>query len=326
MKLLRGRSWTVGSAVLVAFLAGATWIAVEYRQDLNAARERVGAGSAVVQTACGPIEYAEAGSGPAVLVVHGAGGGFDQGMDLAGELANSGFRVIAMSRFGYLRTPLPQDASAAAQADAHACLLDALGTSTAAVIGVSAGAPSSLQFALRHPNRCTALALLVPAAYAPRPDNAPSLKTPPATQALFDTALRSDFLLWAAIHVARDTVLRAILATPPEVVRSAPADEQARVGRILERILPVTLRRQGLLNDAAVTSNLRREPLERVTVPTLAVSLKDDQFGTLDGARHAASTIPGARLAIFETGGHVWVGHHAEMLALLREHLGRRER
>ena len=33
----------------------------------------------------------------------------------------------APSRFGYLRTPLPSDASPAAQADAHSCLLDALG-------------------------------------------------------------------------------------------------------------------------------------------------------------------------------------------------------
>src|SRR6185503_12072375 len=104
------------------------------------------------------------------------------------------FRVIAMSRFGYLRTPLPADASPAAQADAHACLLDALKISRAAVIGASAGAPSSMQFALRHPDRCSALVLLVPAAYVPRADSAPSMKTPAWTKFLFDTALRSDFL------------------------------------------------------------------------------------------------------------------------------------
>jgi hypothetical protein len=38
-----------------------------------------------------------------------------------------------MSRFGYLRTPLPSDPSAAAQADAHACPLDALGIRHAAL-------------------------------------------------------------------------------------------------------------------------------------------------------------------------------------------------
>ena len=54
-------------------------------------------------------------------------GGFDQGLELGDGLVRAGFRLIAPSRFGYLRTPLPADASAEAQADAHASLLDALG-------------------------------------------------------------------------------------------------------------------------------------------------------------------------------------------------------
>jgi pimeloyl-ACP methyl ester carboxylesterase len=125
-----------------------------------------------------------------------------------------GFRVIAMSRFGYLRTPLPADASAGAQADAHACLLDALGIERVAIVAASAGAPSSMQFALRHPQRITALVLMVPAAYVPRPANAPPMVTPPFTRFLFDTALRSDFLFWAATRLARPTLIESILATP----------------------------------------------------------------------------------------------------------------
>jgi 2-hydroxy-6-oxonona-2,4-dienedioate hydrolase len=61
-----------------------------------------------------------AGEGPPGLVVHGAGGGYDQALAFGEPLARSGFHVITMSRFGYLRTPLPSDASSAAQADAHA--------------------------------------------------------------------------------------------------------------------------------------------------------------------------------------------------------------
>jgi pimeloyl-ACP methyl ester carboxylesterase len=73
---------------------------------------------------------------------------FDQGIAFAGCLANKGIRVIAMSRFGYLQTPMPIDASAEAQADAHVCLLDALGIQQAAIAGGSAGAPSALQMAI----------------------------------------------------------------------------------------------------------------------------------------------------------------------------------
>lgn len=154
--------------VLAGALAGVLALLVygDYQVDLRRASERIANGSRIATTACGPVEYAVAGDGPPVLVVHGAGGGFDQGMEFGQALVRRGFRVIAMSRFGYLRTPRPPDASPAAQADAHACLLDALHIRRVAVVGASAGAPSSMQFALRYPDRTRALVLLVPAACA----------------------------------------------------------------------------------------------------------------------------------------------------------------
>jgi pimeloyl-ACP methyl ester carboxylesterase len=246
-------------------------------------------------------------------VVHGAGGGYDQGLDFARHLVDGGFRVIAMSRFGYLRTPLPSDPSAVAQADAHACLLDALGIRHAAVIGASAGAPSSMQFALRHPERCTALVLLVPAAYVPRPAGASPLQTPAGTAFLFDTALKSDFLFWAAIKLARQTVIRAILATPPAVLEMAPADEQARIAQVLDHILPISPRRHGLVNDAAVVASLPRYELERIAVPTLVMSTADDLFGTFDTAGYTVEHIPRARFVSYPSGGHLWVGHQKEI-------------
>jgi pimeloyl-ACP methyl ester carboxylesterase len=307
----------------VLLVAGLTALVyTSYWRDIDRAFQHISTGSQIAQTPCGPIEYATAGEGDPVLVVHGAGGGFDQGMEFAKDMAASRLHVIAMSRFGYLRTPLPADASAAAQADAHACLLDALGIQRAAIIGASAGAPSSMQFALRHPERCTALVLLVPAAYVPRPGGAPPMKTPAWTEFLFDTALRSDFIFWAAIRFARKTVIGAILATPPAVVENASADEQTRVQQILDHILPVSPRRPGLVNDAAITSSLPRYELERITAPTLVMSVADDRFGTYDGARYTAEHIPRARFIGYPSGGHVWVGHQkegsAEIVAFLK--------
>jgi pimeloyl-ACP methyl ester carboxylesterase len=293
-----------------------------YRRCIDQAYARVSTGSRIAQSPCGPIEYAVAGEGPPLLVVHGAGGGFDQGLEIGARLSRSGLRVIATSRFGYLRTPLPADASATAQADAHACLLDALHIERAAILGVSAGGPSALQFALRHPDRTAALVLLVPAAYAPRPDHAPPTRMPRGTAFLFDTALRSDFLFWAASKVARPTFIRAILGTPPGVVASASADEQARVQLILEHILPVRPRRLGLLNDAAVTSSLPRYELERVTAPTLVISGADDLYGTFDGALYTAEHVPHARFIGYPSGGHMLVDRNAgatsEVIAFLK--------
>ncbi|HYC35572.1 MAG TPA: alpha/beta hydrolase [Usitatibacter sp.] len=307
------RRWLGAAAAVVAVTVFAI-IAAHYSRDISAARARIASGARTVATACGPIEYAEAGTGPSLLVVHGAGGGFDQGMDFFAGLPQRGFRVIAVSRFGYLGTPLPADASAAAQARAHACLLDALGIRATAIAGGSAGAPSATEFALLFPDRTTHLVLLVPALYVPRPGGAAPVTTPPGTQMLFDTALRSDFLFWAAIRAAPDLVTRALLATPPAVVDAASADERARVRRIMEHILPVAPRRLGLLNDAAVTSSLPRYELERITAPTLVVTARDDLFGTWDSAEYTARHIPGARLIGHERGGHLLVGHEAEQL------------
>lgn len=307
-------------APLVAAPGGLIY--VRYRRDMGRARRRLAKGdSKVIATACGPIEYAVAGKGAPVLVVHGAGGGFDQGMNFAEPLVNAGFQVIAMSRFGYLRTPMPSDASPAAQADAHACLLDALAIKQAAVIGASAGAPSSMQLALRYPERVKRLVLLVPAAYVPRPDDAPSLKTPPGGRFLFNTALKSDFLFWLAPKIARDVVVRGILATQPEVLKKASTEEQVRAKKVIEHILPITQRRLGLINDGAITSSLERYPLEHIGTPTLVISCADDLFGTFESARYIAQHVPNARFIGYETGGHLWVGHQHEIVAEIADFL-----
>jgi pimeloyl-ACP methyl ester carboxylesterase len=316
----RRRALIVGAA-LVGVIGALTYAA--YRPSLERARARISTGSRIAASRCGPIEYGEMGEGPPILVVHGAGGGFDQGLEMGEGLARAGFRVIAPSRFGYLRTPLPADGSAEAQADAHACLLDALGIGSAAVIGVSAGAPSVLQLALRHPDRTRALLLLVPAVYAPpRPDRAPPARASHTMMLLLDGALRSDFLFWAASQVAHDTFVRSILGTPPELVARAPAEEQARIEMVLDHILPVSPRRMGLLNDARVVSSLPRYDLERIAVPTLAISTADDLYGTFAGARYTAEHIPHARFIGYPSGGHMLVGRNAavsaEIVAVLK--------
>jgi len=107
--------------ILAGFVAGClSGLAYRsYQGDISQARRRVLGGSDMVATRCGPIEHAFTGDGLPVLLVHGAGGGYDQGLEFGKPLATSGFRVISMSRFGYLRTPLPTDASAVAQAGGH---------------------------------------------------------------------------------------------------------------------------------------------------------------------------------------------------------------
>jgi 2-hydroxy-6-oxonona-2,4-dienedioate hydrolase len=309
-KRKKNRGVFLAATLPVAGAGAAMWM--RYRRDIRRERERVSTGSQIAETGRGPIEYATAGAGPPVLLIHGAGGGYDQGLLLGRPLLEKGFRVIAPSRFGYLGTPLPDDASAQAQADAHAALLDTLGIDRVAVLGASAGAPSAMQFALRHPDRTAALVLLVPAAFAPREGGAPPVRIPRGTHFLFETALKSDFLFWAASRLARETVNGSILGTPPWVVKNTTSAERGRVAEMLRLILPVTARRAGLLNDEAVIRDLPRYDLERIAVPTLAISVPDDLYGTYDGARYTAEHVPGARFQGYPWGGHLLVGHNDE--------------
>jgi 2-hydroxy-6-oxonona-2,4-dienedioate hydrolase len=302
-------------ALALAMLGTALLIGWRFDSDMRRARTRAAQGSVLLQTRCGPIEYEEAGTGVPLLAVHGSGGGHDQGMAFAGALAKQGIRVIAMSRFGYLRTPMPADASAAAQADAHVCLLDALGIDRAGVMGGSAGAPSALQMAIRHPDRVSALVLLVPLAYKPptQADSAPPM--PPWVENTMMRMIGSDFLFWAALHVARDQVIKVVLATPPGLLTAASPQERARVDAMLDHILPVSARTEGLKSDTAVGKHLAPAPLGSIRAPTLVISARDDRYGTYASARYTASGIAGARFIGFDEGGHTWVGHNDEVMA-----------
>ncbi len=310
----------VALAIAVAFVA-ALMIRSRFERDLSVAAERAAQGSVVMTTRCGPIEVQQAGEGIPLLMIHGSGGGHDQGMAWARPLVQQGVRVIAMSRFGYLRTPRRADASPEAQADAHICLLDALGIQKAAVMGVSAGGPSALQTAIRHPYRVSVLVLVVPIAYKPGSvaDSAPPVSD--EKDALLLRMLGSDFLFWAGLQVARDALIRHVLATPPEQVATASEQERARVNDLADRILPVSSRAAGLRDDTRLGKRLGSYALETIRVPTLVVSARDDGFGTYAGAQYTAGRVAGAKFLGFNDGGHLLVGHEeavrAEIVKLL---------
>ena len=302
------------AATATALLCAALWIGWRFNSDIKAASAKAAQAGVVIATRCGPIEYQEAGTGTPLLMIHGSGGGHDQGMAFAGKLTRRGIRVIAMSRFGYLRTPMPLDATPEAQADAHVCLLDALGIDKAAVLGGSAGGPSALQMAIRHPGRVTALALLVPLAYKPVTSADSAKPLPPWAEALLMRLIGSNFLFWVGLHTARDQVIHYVLATPPAQVDAASDAESARVRAILDGILPVSERAAGLRSDSVMGKSLGPAALDKVRAPTLIVSVRDDGFGTYAGAEYTASQIKGAKFVGYERGGHLWVGHDDEVM------------
>lgn len=306
-------------AILVAAVAAT---AFAFRADIEAAEERVTGRSRLIPTRYGPLEYAEAGRGPPLLMIHGTGGGFDQGLMFSREIAGNGIRVIAPSRFGYLRSGWPADPSSERQADAFAELLGRLKLDKVAVAGGSAGALSAVQFALRHPDRTRALILIVPAANVEGHD--PNQMSP-AQEWLVRRLVTSDFLFWAARKAMADRLVGFLLATDPALLAQSPAERQ-RAYAILDQILPISRRWRGMLNDARLAGHPAQVDLSRLRVPLLLMSAEDDCFGTAPTARAIARRVPGSRLVTYPSGGHIFVGHQtdsaAEIARFIREHEG----
>src|SRR6185369_5893986 len=168
-----------------------------------------------------------------------------------------------------------------------------------------------MQFAIRHPKRCSALLPIVPATYAPA--RAAPEPLSPMQSWIIERVLRSDFLFWSMVETMPDQMIATLLATDPKLVKAAPAEEQERVRRILWDILPVSDRYEGLLNDAKLAGYPKQMDLAAIRAPTLTISLEDDAFGTVHAARYIASHVPGAKLIVYPTGGHVWVGHDDQL-------------
>jgi pimeloyl-ACP methyl ester carboxylesterase len=311
------RAGSILLALVGVVAVGAAVVSVAYKRDLDRAMDRISHGSTMIDTASGQIEYAEQGTGYPLLSIHGAGGGYDQGLSNVADLIGEGYRVIAPSRFGYLRTPIPADTSPAAQADAHAALLDTLKIDKAIVVGISAGATSALELALRHPDKVSALLLIVPGSYSPTsPVNIEESRGSSAAFWLVNNG--ADFFWWVTEKVAPSMLIRFI-GVPPELVAAAPPAEQKRVNDIVDSILPLSRRFPGINIDS--TPNLHPLPLETIRIPTFVMSARDDQFNTAPAAEYAAAHIPNAKLVIYDTGGHLLVGHETEAQKLINDFL-----
>jgi 2-hydroxy-6-oxonona-2,4-dienedioate hydrolase len=282
-----------------------------FATDLARAQARVTGRSENIETALGTIEYATAGSGNPVLVIHGTAGGFDQGLDMAGALAGHGYELIAPSRFGYLGSRSRADVSVAAQADAYIQLLNHLGVGKVSIVAISAGAWSALDFASRYPELCQALVLIVPAK-----------QLPPGTQnyggAIAKAMFDSDFVMWAALKLtpifpgAMDEIM---LGTNASVVQASTPAEKARVQEVLDHLLPMRARSEGMKFDIRTAASPDPVALEKISCPVLAISAEDDLFGTALRARQIAAAVSRHRIVIYPTGGHALMGRQDETLS-----------
>jgi len=305
----------------IALLALALLAAAAYFHAIGRAYDRVSGKSKLVTAPNGNIEYTEGGSGPPVLVIHGSGGGFDQGELIAQAVLGEGFRWIAPSRFGYLRSTLPEGATFDDQAAAYALLLDHLGLGKVAVVALSHGGPSALLFALRYPDRVGSLTLIsCGVASSSDAKQAQANRTGDTLKLIFGY----DPLYWGVSTLFR-TQLMKLMGASDEVVSRLTDDQQRIVGQVIEFMNPVAPRSAGVaLDNRAAMPN---ERIAAIRTPTLIFHAVDDTLQLYRNAEFAAAAIPGARLNRFERGGHLLFAVEQEAIGtqtrkFIRAHAG----
>ncbi|MEV0578065.1 alpha/beta hydrolase [Streptomyces sp. NPDC050392] len=242
------------------------------------------------------------GTGPGLLLAHGAGGGIDAnfGPILASLAAHH--TVVGPDYPGTgrtLRAEAPLDLDVLADALVAAAVEE--NVDTFAIAGYSLGSPVAIRAATRHPDRVTGLVLTAGFAL-------------PNPRFLLAARLWRDLL--------RSGDLERLAAFVSLIGLSAPAleaighdDLDTALKTTATTIPPGTLGQLDLLIDQVDV----REDLAAVTVPTLIISTTFDQLVTPSHHRQLADTIPGAEYAELPTGHLPFAERPEEWSAL---HLG----
>ena len=330
--------WLIGLVGVIGLLVGG--LGWQYRQWLDVRSQRVSAESSIAQTLAGQVEYDLRGDGPTVLHFHGGNVGHN-GWFMLAHLMGAGYQVLTPDRPGYLGTPLADNGSPEAQADLFAALLDTLKIDRVAVIGISAGGPAALQFALRHPNRTAALVLLsaITRRTALSDDQLNSMlgrlvMTPRFQNAAYffiNQAMKRLPRLALQDYVRTETTYD--MATGKRYIQQIleDPDQRQQVIALADAIVPALPRFDGVSNDLNVQQSLDELPLDQIKAPTLIVHSQHDGDVPYENATDAEAKIPNAELIIVEQFGHmVWwgdpavtQGFQARIEAFLQTHFAR---
>lgn len=274
----------------------------------------------LVETAAGPVEVEERGSGTPVLVLHGTPGGIDVAEVMVHFLPKDQFRSILLSRPGYLGTPLPAgEASFDREAELLAAVLDSVGVERVGVLAWSGGGPPAYRFAALHPDRVAALVAVAAVSQrylSPQPSFGDRVNGTSPGKALArlaakfapgrlvraalasEATLRGAELAAAVAAVAADRVQRA-------AVLAFATDRAHRGARI-----------PGWYNDETNLAAIESLELERVSCPVLLVHGDADSDVPIEHSRSALALLSNARLLVAERGSHLALWAHPDAAKL----------
>ena len=294
---MKKSSLAVGAAT-VAAAAGALLFTKRTTRKVESLVPRDGR---MIEVAGERLHVAEAGTGPALLLIHGLGGQMRNfGPDLVEELARD-FRVIRVDRPGSGYSP--RDPGTAAdlptQARVMAGLIDELGLGRPWLIGHSLGGALALTTAVLHPDKVGGLSLIAPASQPVEAADISAvfkgLMVPPRLRSVIVHSIAVPMSIFGAKRVLG------------EVFKPEPVPENfAIAGGGALGMRPSAF--IGASADLAEAGNDMAEVVAgyaKLRIPTHILFARGDAL--LDYRIHGertASEIPGARLTLVE-GGHM---------------------
>jgi 4,5:9,10-diseco-3-hydroxy-5,9,17-trioxoandrosta-1(10),2-diene-4-oate hydrolase len=238
--------------------------------------------------------YLEAGEGPVLILLHGAGGGATSWYKVIGPLSRH-FRVIAFDKPGYGESDKPwADYSKAFYTDWLKAAVDELGIDRFHIAGSSQGGSVSIAFALRFPEYIDKMILV-------------------------DTAGMSDE--WDRRIIPR-MVLYRLFPTPfwgrmlgSNVMKDPLVADPASHQYSMEVIRKPGERYPFFLGRGKAVQTYTEEELQSVQVPTLVIWGADEAFFPVAHGERAAALIPDSRLVVLPGAGHLpWMEKPVEFV------------
>lgn len=245
--------------------------------------------------------FVTAGSGPAVLLLHGIGNSAQTWAGVLDRLAER-YTVIAPDLLGHGDSDKPRgDYSVAGYANGMRDLLSVLDVEGATVVGHSLGGGIAQQFAYQFPERCHRLVLVSSGGLGPELSIGLRLATVPGAELVLDLVTDAPWPLRTSL---------ALLRRAGAAVGWRRAEDLAEAGEALVELHDAeartaflrTLRSVADLRGQAITS------LDRLylaaALPTLVVWGTDDRIIPVEHAHTVTRLVPGARVELFEGAGH----------------------
>lgn len=244
------------------------------------------------------------GSGPGLLLAHGAGGGIDANYGPIMDVLAARHTVVGPDFPGSGRTPRadgPLSLDALADELVGAAVEE--GVETFALSGYSLGCPVAVRAAVRHPDRVTALVLTAGFAH-------PNPRFMLAARLWRDLLRRED-----REGLARLMSLIGLSAPAVEALSQDELDAAVRTGAAT--LPPGTPEHVELIMEGVDV----RGDLPAVAVPALVISTTLDQLVTPPHHRELADGIAGARYAEIATGHLPFLERPQEWAALIHDFL-----